>query len=246
MKCPGQDMQYWNEDAIFEVKCPECQKMVEFYKDDTTRKCHHCQHRFVNPKMDFGCATYCQFAEQCLGHLPEEFVLQQDNLLKDKVAVEVKRYFKNDFKSIGFATRVAHYAEKIGKATEGVNLAAVLCAAYLINIGHSNAGKTAPEVSKKDLEKESPVVAAEILDKLGADEKLVSQVCSIIGNSMSQASVNDDISHRIVNDAYRIAELDREIKEAGADNIDFDKRFELIHSEKGREEAYALYLAVCS
>ena len=70
MKCPGQDMIYWKENAIFDVDCPKCGAAVEFYKDDTNRKCGECGNRFVNPKMDFGCASYCQFAEQCLGTLP--------------------------------------------------------------------------------------------------------------------------------------------------------------------------------
>ena len=80
MKCPGQDMQYWTAEAIYEVNCPKCGKSVEFYKDDTTRSCSQCGHRFVNPRMDFGCAAYCKFAEQCIGTLPEEFVGAQDNL----------------------------------------------------------------------------------------------------------------------------------------------------------------------
>ena len=39
MKCPGQDSRYWQSDAIFDAKCPECGADVEFFKDDTTRKC---------------------------------------------------------------------------------------------------------------------------------------------------------------------------------------------------------------
>ena len=104
MKCPGQDMQYWTDDAIFEVNCPECDAIVEFYKDDTSRKCPKCEHRFVNPKLDFGCASYCQFAEQCLGTLPENFLGSREDLLKDKVAVLLKRHLKTDFKSIREAT----------------------------------------------------------------------------------------------------------------------------------------------
>lgn len=245
MKCPGQDTQYWNEDAIYEVKCPECQAMVEFYKDDTTRKCHHCQHRFVNPKMDFGCATYCQFAEQCLGTLPEEFVMQQDNLLKDKVAVEMKRYFKNDFKSIGFTMKVANFAEKIGRATEGANLAAVLCSAYLLNIGQRLAEQTG-STSKKDLEREGPAVASEILNRLRANEELVSQVCNIVGKAMPPAADDNDIAHRIVNDAYQVARLDRELKNGKVTSAGFEKRLESIFSEKGREEATAVFAAVAS
>ena len=70
MKCPGQDSRYWKPGAIFEVRCPKCGSQVEFFKDDTTRLCKKCGHRFVNPGMDFGCASYCPCAEQCLGDLP--------------------------------------------------------------------------------------------------------------------------------------------------------------------------------
>jgi len=135
MKCPGQDSRYWKPGAIFEEFCPKCGHSVEFFKDDTARKCHHCGHRFVNPKMDFGCASYCEFAEQCIGTLPPEMLAGKEDFLKDRVAIEMKRYFKTDFKRIGHATRVARYAERIAKKETGGNMAVILCAAYLHDIG---------------------------------------------------------------------------------------------------------------
>jgi len=185
MKCPGQDMQYWNEDAIFNVDCPECHKPVEFYKDDTSRKCSHCGNRFVNPKMDFGCAAYCQFAEQCLGTLPEEFQGMQDNLLKDKVAVEMKRHYKADFKRISRGMKIARHAENIGKA-EGGNLATILCAAYLHDMDHS--------------------VAQSILEKLCADQKTIKEVTDII-DQYSRSEVSLSIESKIVHDAIHLHEL---------------------------------------
>jgi hypothetical protein len=56
----------------------------------------------VNPKMDFGCAAYCKFAEQCLGDLPPELIAQKKDLLKDRVAIEMKHFFKQDFTNIKF------------------------------------------------------------------------------------------------------------------------------------------------
>ena len=240
MKCPGQDMQYWNEDAIFEVKCPECDKKVEFYKDDTTRKCHSCGHRFVNPKMDFGCATYCQFAEQCLGTLPEEFVMQQDNLLKDRVAVEMKRYFKSDFKRISQATKVARYAERIGKATEGANLALILCSAYLLNIGYSEAAKQNSEVTSVDLQREGPIIASTILQKLGANEGLIEQVSNIIGHTQSDSS-GDYTAFNIVMDANQITLLEAKHKKNPLDQSQLEESLQSLLSEKGKEEARALF-----
>ena len=128
MKCPGQDTLYWKPGAIFEAKCPKCGNAVEFFKDDTSRKCDKCGHRFVNPDMDLGCAAYCPYADQCIGDLPPELIAQKEDLLKDRVAIEMKRYFKNDFRRIGHATRVARYAERIGKKEKGM-LAVILTAA---------------------------------------------------------------------------------------------------------------------
>src|SRR5512143_1767518 len=98
------------------------------------RRCAKCGHKFLNPSLDFGCASYCQYAEQCIGNLPPELIAQKEDLLKDRVAVEMKRYFQTDFKRIGHAMSVARYAERIARE-EGGNLAVVLCAAYLHDIG---------------------------------------------------------------------------------------------------------------
>jgi len=112
-------MQFWKPGSIFEATCPKCGNEVEFFKDDPTRKCPKCGHRFLNPHLDFGCASYCPYAEQCIGNLPPELVAQKEDLLKDRVAIEMKRYFKHDFKRVGHAIRVARYAEQIGREEGG-------------------------------------------------------------------------------------------------------------------------------
>ena len=182
MKCPGQDTMYWKPGAIFDTKCPKCGKKVEFFKDDTTRKCPHCGHRFMNPEMDFGCAAYCQFAEQCIGNLPPELLAQKENLLKDRVAIELKRYLKTDFKRISHAIRVARYAEQIGKAEGQGNMAVILSAAYLHDIGIHEAEKKHNSSSAKYQEQEGPPIARSILEKLGAKEELIKEVCDIVGH----------------------------------------------------------------
>ena len=171
MKCPGQDSRYWQHDAIFETKCPECGADVEFFKDDTSRKCKKCGHRFLNPGMDFGCASYCKYAEQCIGNLPPELIAQKEDLLKDRVAIEMKRYFNRDFKRIGHATRVARYAEKIGK-NEGGNLSVILPSAYLHDIGIKEAERKHNSSAARFQELEGPPVAREILERLGAREMI--------------------------------------------------------------------------
>ncbi len=222
MKCPGQDMQYWNNEAIYDVDCPQCGRPVEFYKDDTTRSCGHCSHRFVNPRLDFGCAAYCKFAEQCIGTLPEEFVGSQENLLKDKVAVEMKRYYKTDFKQIGHLSRVARHAEKIG-AMEGVNLAVVLCAAYLKGIDNEDGG------------------GFSILGKLGAKEEMQKEVCRLI-ESLASTSRPESPEAGCVADAEAIARLEERNKEQAIDEKELEQFIKnVIVTDGGRATVRGLF-----
>jgi hypothetical protein len=181
MKCPGQDMKYWKPGAIFEVDCPKCGKTLEFFKDESTRRCKQCGHRMVNPEMDFGCAAYCKFAEQCLGDLPPELIAERKELLKDRVAVEMKRYFGRDFKRIGHATRVARYAQEIVKQEKG-EPAVVLIAAYLHDIGIKEAERKYQSTAARYQEEEGPPIAREILSNLGANPELIDEVCDIVGH----------------------------------------------------------------
>ncbi|MCF6247790.1 MAG: HD domain-containing protein [Desulfobacula sp.] len=205
MKCPGQDTQYWNAEAIFETQCPECGHPMEFFKDDATRRCGGCKKKIVNPKMDFGCASYCKFAEQCLGTLPEEFVAQRDDLFKDRVAVEMKRYLGTDFKRFGHAAKVANYAEKIGKKEKG-NLPVILCAAYLYDIGVKNAQNKYDSTKAEYLDKESPAVARELMEKLGAKKELINEVVEMVGHH-NRPQENDDISRKILHDADMLSHM---------------------------------------
>ena len=211
MKCPGQDSRYWKPGAIFEAKCPKCGHEVEFFKDDTTRRCKQCGHRFLNPDMDFGCASYCQYAEQCIGDLPPELIAQKENLLKDRVAIEMKRYFKKDFKRIGHATRVARYAERIGKEKKG-NLAVILTAAYLHDIGIKEAERKHESTEARYQEEEGPHVAREILQKLGARKELIEEVCDIVGHH-HHPGPEESINFKSVYDADMIANLEDNHKE---------------------------------
>ena len=212
MKCPGQDSRYWQSNAIFESICPKCGAAVEFFKDDTTRKCDACGHRMLNPKMDFGCASYCEYAEQCLGNLPPELVAQKEDLLKDRVAVEMKRYFKSDFKRIGHAMRVARHAETIGRGERG-NLAVILCAAYLHDIGIHEAERKYQSTAAKYQEKEGPAIAESILKKLGAKDALASEVVNIVGHHHHPRD-RETTNFKVLYDADLIVNLEEKHKES--------------------------------
>ena len=216
MRCPGQDSRYWKPGAIFQVPCPVCNHPVEFFKDESTRLCKKCGHRLVNPKMDFGCAAYCKFAEQCLGELPPELLAQKYELLKDRVAIEMKHYFKQDFRRIGHATRVARYAEQIVREEKG-DPAVVLSAAYLHDIGIHEAERKHRSTEAVYQEEEGPPIARDLLTRLGARADLIDEVCDIIGHH-HHPRLEETINFKVVYDADLIVNLEENQKENALDS----------------------------
>ncbi|MCP4669730.1 MAG: phosphohydrolase [Desulfobacula sp.] len=230
MKCPGQDTQFWDQDAIYETTCPECDHPMEFFKDDATRRCPNCKKKIVNPKMDFGCASYCQFAEECLGSLPEEFVAKREDLFKDRVAVEVKRYLGADFKRIGHTIKVANFAEKIGKE-EKANLAVVLSSAYLYNIGAKDTMDKHGSSKPEDIAKESPKIAKELMEKLGAKEILINEVIDIVGHH-NQPDKSDSLNRKILHDAEMLTHMVTCEEKNGVENNEFSAKLDRIFLTK--------------
>ncbi len=201
MKCPGQDPRFWKFDAIFETPCPNCGSLVEFFKDETRRRCKKCGQQVLNPKMDFGCAAHCKFAEHCFGDLPPELIKEKENLFKDRVAVEVKLHFKRDFKRIAHAARVARYAERL-VAEEKADPAVVLSAAYLHDVGQGAGDNGQPDRTS---------AARQILAKLDAAPPLVEAVCDILDRH-HRSVTGETANFKVFHDADLLAALEEEQK----------------------------------
>ena len=245
MKCPGQDTQFWKPGSIYEVKCPKCGSEVEFFKDDPTRKCPTCGHRFLNPSLEFGCASYCPYAEKCIGNLPPELLAQKEGLLKDRVAIEMKRYLKHDFKRVGHAVRVARYAEQIGRE-EGGNLAVILCAAYLHDIGIKEAERKHESTAAEYQEEEGPPIAREILNRLGAKEALIDKVCDIVGHHHHPRK-EETTNFKSLYDADLIANLEERHKKSPIDSGELKTVVgDSFLSESGRNLAEKVLLKLAS
>ena len=187
MKCPGQDMRFWKPGDIFDTQCPKCGGRVEFFKDEVRRKCR-CGHEIVNPKLDFGCAQWCSYAEQCVGTVPEEVKerqkAEQKDLLRERIVLEMKKYFGTDFKHVHHAIKVAKVAEQILKM-EGGNPLVVMGAAYLHDIGIHGAERQYGSHSGHYQEMEGPAIAREILERLGVQKEMIDEICDIIGHHHS-------------------------------------------------------------
>jgi len=67
IKCPGQDNRFWKPEDISDAKCPGCGRLVEFFKDEPRVKCRKCGCMVANPKIELGCAQWCQYAAKCTG-----------------------------------------------------------------------------------------------------------------------------------------------------------------------------------
>ncbi len=219
MQCPGQDSRYWDGAAVFEANCQECGSVIEFFKDDNTRKCGQCGHRMLNPRIDFGCASYCPYASQCLGELPPELLAQKQDLLKERVAIEMKRYFDNDFKRIGHAGRVARVVKEIGAMVmdrdehQDFNPAVAGIVGYLHDIGIKEAEKKFDSAAPRYQHQEGPPVAREILTELGANEGIIEEVCDIIGHHHSPRP-EETTNFKVLYDADLIVNLEEKQKEA--------------------------------
>jgi hypothetical protein len=204
MKCPGQDSRYWGPEAIFEAGCPKCGGAVEFFKDESSARCRKCGAKVLNPKMEFGCAAYCRFAAQCLGReMSPELATERTVLLRDRLAVEVKKFLGRDFKRIGWVLKVVNYARKIQRS-EGGDPAVVAMAACLSGIaGGSFAGPPpwAHGFSPGDI-----AAAESILRRIGAPEDLAREVIAILNNLDAAGRRDDSRECKSVRDAVLIAD----------------------------------------
>ena len=203
MQCPGQDTRYWKPGDIFDAPCPKCGQPVEFFKDESTRRCKNCGQLVTNPRMDFGCAAYCKYAEQCLGELSPELLSKRKDLLKDRVALEMKKFFKRDFKSIDHAVKVARYAEQIA-SLEKADLAVLLAASYLHGIACPETAGVGPSTGAVC---EGLGSVQTILKGLGAEEEMTAHVLDVIKalREPRQAEVQDK-NAQVLRDAHAINE----------------------------------------
>jgi hypothetical protein len=175
MQCPGQDTRYWKPGDIFDVDCPNCGAPVEFFKDEATRTCRACKTRIVNPKMNFGCASYCQYAAQCLGELGPELLAKRQDLLKDRIAVEVKRQLGKDFHKIAHAADIARFVERVAEERKA-EPATLLSAAYLHVLAEAD-DETGRKAGRQK--------AQDILERIGTPTEMTARVMEILDSFFS-------------------------------------------------------------
>jgi len=204
-KCPGQDMQFWGPDAIYSAECPRCGNPVEFFKDDIHRRCPECGHMFLNPKLNLGCARWCQFADQCVGAMDKED-------FKELIVAGMKKHYGDDQEKIDQALEVLGCAEEIMEQQEDVNPKVVIAAAALYGIGIDERGRTVKRGPAHD-EVNFPTVR-DILESSGARDKIIEEVCRILEDSGHPERANTS-EGRMVHDAFQLARCKGESETTG-------------------------------
>jgi len=80
-KCTGNNTQEWGFDAIFDVKCPNCENLVEFFKDEITRNCSNCGETVKSHREDYGCGQWCSSSFEHVRNLCSNFRKSKDRFI---------------------------------------------------------------------------------------------------------------------------------------------------------------------
>ncbi|MCX7805160.1 MAG: HD domain-containing protein [Planctomycetota bacterium] len=213
-QCPGQNMQFWKPSDIFDVPCPSCGNMVEMFRDDIYRHCPSCGTRLANPKMNLGCARWCQHARECLGYDQDAVAaipggagwVAGDVPLAERIIEEVRAEFGDDTRRIAHALAVYDRARDILRSERG-NPRIVLAAALLHDIGIKEAERKHGSSASEFHEEEGPPIARRILEKLNVDGPSIVGICRIVGSHHS-ARYGETPEFKIVWDANMLANLE--------------------------------------
>jgi putative nucleotidyltransferase with HDIG domain len=235
VRCPGQDQRFWKPEDIFEVNCPDCGTTLEFFKDEPKLKCRKCKQVVVNPKIDLGCAEWCNYAEQCLG----VSVVKNLRVIRDKLIDKMKKVFAGDQKRIDHALAVLNYAERI-HAAEGGDPLIVRAAAILHDIGIHEAERKYSSSAGKYQEIEGPPIAREILAEFDLDEEIVEHICKIIANHHSAKDINT-LEFRIIWDSDWLVNIPADFPGANREKLKeiIEKTFK---TDRGRQMAVELFI----
>ncbi len=229
-------MQFWGDDAAFEVPCPKCGISVEFFKDETSGRCTSCGLRFKNPKADFRCAQWCAYAEECLGFKPPSEASSDlgEGPLASRLIQAVKDEFSQQQSCIARALMVFRHAKQLA-CKEGGDLRLVLAAALLLDVGRHPTpdGKTPQTADAARVEK--------VLQEIGLDPDTIRGICRLI--EICRAGIEPDtIEAKVVHDSDTLAGLASLSRDA-----DRQKVQDIIDTElktaTGKERARAFFLA---
>jgi len=211
---------------------------MEFFKDEPRLKCRECRHIVINPKIDLGCAEWCQYAAQCLGTTVKNLTS-----LRSELIYEMKAVFGQDKKRIEHALAVLDYVEQI-QAIEGGDPLIVKAAGILHDIGIHQAEQKHGSSSGKYQEIEGPPIAEEILKRHEIEIEAMTHILKIIANHHSAKNI-DTLEFKILWDADLLVNLQEETP--AMSHGQWTKRInKTFKTTKGRQLAFQIFTPMCS
>ncbi len=146
--CPGQDTAFWRPGDVYEVPCSNCGYEVEFFKDDATRRCTRCGQLIRNPKLNLGCAQWCEHAKECLGYDPKEVLAEAeggDSALVDRLIEAMKQRIGDEQDKVSRSLELLEAAKRL-MAAEGGDPRVILSAAVLSELPPDQAEQVMKEL----------------------------------------------------------------------------------------------------
>ena len=176
-RCPGQDRRFWKPKDIFEIRCPYCDKEIEFWKDEPFRYCSGCGKRVNNSRIDLGCAQWCKFAKECLGASSDENVatvpvIDRLTALLEKRLTECPTRLKH--------ARAVHTLAETLLASEGGEPSIIKSAALLSGVLISEDEELSGSFSPEDTPFNDFYSRKTILEQAGIEASRADKICVIV------------------------------------------------------------------
>ncbi len=202
-RCPGQDIQFWKVKDIFEVQCPHCNAILEFWKDDPFRSCPYCDERVSNPRINLSCAKWCKYAEECLGTLPDD-VIPATPMIERLMAALTKHSATQPLR-MKWAREVCSLAEALMTAEGGepriIKSAALLVGTLIVGNGGKSNASPQENTALDDVHSRKS-----ILEEVGIETSMADEICAII-EAIISGKTQESIEFAVVWDAVQLEKL---------------------------------------
>lgn len=233
-RCPGQDVRFWKPKDIFEIRCSYCGEGIEFWKDDPLRHCPSCSQVVSNPRINLGCAQWCQYAEECLGTLPDALV--QEAPVIDRLKALLAKQLITQPVRMELARKVCTLSETL-MVTEGGDPCLVKSAALLA--GTLIMGNGASDTSSSE---EHPFgnfhTQKTILEQAGIGTVLANEICAVVDGVIA-GKTQETLDFAVVWDAVQLERLSR-IHDSDTRSVVPDTITQTIKTQSGRRMAETL------
>ncbi len=206
-KCPGQDRRNWKPEDIFDYECPHCSEQMEFFKTDAKRNCPGCGEPVLNPRFNLGCALWCSFAEHCVGDISGIFT-ERPEALRDKLEIEVRRYFYGAKKRLQLTLEAADVASNLLEGEKEADPPVVIAALLLHDVGYTSCQEVENADQADCIRQKNEEIGQSIMKNLKLPEPVQEKVVELITQwDEKSKSADEDLNRQLFEDALEIARL---------------------------------------